>query len=197
MHCIRKVDKELTSTNGPWFFDEFDHPTAHLPSEKPCIANFKQFSPRPPWGSLSTQKNRSIVMTSSLLSQRKTFSSSRSVPPSQNWPYPRAILLPSQNWASVRTSGKRPLISWQSLLASTQLVGPSSCKWTKIKNNNEVNVNKERTVFKSSFKTINKLPNWHWSPTKPTGHSHSSLTSDPPFWQPSGWVRHSALKSAY
>ena len=28
MDCIRKVDKELSSTNGPWFFDEYDHPTA-------------------------------------------------------------------------------------------------------------------------------------------------------------------------
>ena len=27
LDCMRQVDKELTSTKGPWFFDEKDHPT--------------------------------------------------------------------------------------------------------------------------------------------------------------------------
>lgn len=27
LDCIRKVDKELRSTKGPWFFDEYDYPT--------------------------------------------------------------------------------------------------------------------------------------------------------------------------
>lgn len=27
LECIGRVDKELSSTNGPWFFDEYDYPT--------------------------------------------------------------------------------------------------------------------------------------------------------------------------
>ena len=27
LDCMRKVDKELSSTNGPWFFGEYDYPT--------------------------------------------------------------------------------------------------------------------------------------------------------------------------